>query len=244
MLPIIARTFFHIQERLLGRRSFAILRELRESACWPREKRDELRLERLQHIVRVAWEKTPYWREVMDERGFTPDDVRSLDDLRRFPLLVKETPRERREEMVWKEEGSRVALVRTSGSTNEALQFYTSSTREAHINAARMCGHEWIGIRRGDREMYFWGSPVELSTQGKVKRFRDWLINDGLTNGFEITPRRVREYFDYWKRWRPKRPAPYWVRQIWRFSSWMEVPRSPTKTGICSKSVPKKKPLL
>ena len=95
-------------------------------------------------------------------------------------------------------------MIRTSGSTNEALQFYTSSTRETHINAARMRGHEWIGIRRGEKEMYFWGSPIELSKQDRIKRLRDWLINDGLTNGFEVTPERVEEYFEYWKRWRPK----------------------------------------
>ena len=204
MLPFIARTFFHIQERLLGRRSFAILGKLRDSERWPRERLEQLRLARLQAIVRGAWEHTPYWHEVMARAGIAPDDIRSPDDLRRLPLLEKATIRQRREEMVWREEGRRVTLVRTSGSTNEALQFYTSSTREAHINAARMRGHEWIGIRRGDKEMYFWGSPVELSKQDKLKRFRDWLINDGLTNGFELSLDRVGPYLDCWKQWRPR----------------------------------------
>jgi hypothetical protein len=51
---------------------------------------------------------------------------------------------EKQEQMVWKNEGKHLQLVRTSGSTNEALEFYTSSSREAHINAARMRGHEWV----------------------------------------------------------------------------------------------------
>jgi phenylacetate-CoA ligase len=130
--------------------------------------------------------------------------MRSLQDLQRFPLLEKQTLRERREEMVWRDEGKRVQLVRTSGSTNEALEFYTSSTREAHINAARMRGHEWIGIRRGEKEMYYWGSPVELSKQDRYKQIRDRLINDGLTNGFEVTPERVKGYVERWLAWRPK----------------------------------------
>jgi len=204
MLPIVARNIFRIQERLLGRRSFAILRQLRQSERWDRRKLEELQLERLRNIVKAAYENTTYWREVMDSNGFTPDDIRSLKDLQRFPLLDKATIRRRREDMVWRNEGKRVQMIRTSGSTNEALQFYTSSTRETHINAARMRGHEWIGIRRGEKEMYFWGSPIELSKQDRIKRLRDWLINDGLTNGFEVTPERVEEYFEYWKRWRPK----------------------------------------
>jgi phenylacetate-CoA ligase len=140
----------------------------------------------------------------MDGRGFGPADIRSLDDLGRFPLLEKATIRARREEMVWREEGPRVKLVRTSGSTNEALQFYTSSSREAAINAARIRGHRWIGVDKGDREVYFWGAPVELHAQDRLKRLRDWLVNEPLTNGFEITPERAAAYIEQWKRWRPK----------------------------------------
>jgi len=204
MNTYLARNIFHLQERFLGRSTFSILKKLNQSQWWPAEQMDSLRLERLKWILATAYQNTPYWRGVMDAQGIQPEGIRSLEDLQKFPLLVKETLRSRREEMVWRTEGKRVQLVRTSGSTNEALQFYTSSTRESHINAARMRGHEWIGVRRGEREMYYWGSPVELSKQDRIKRFRDWLINDGLTNGFELTPERVAGYIAYWKRWRPK----------------------------------------
>jgi phenylacetate-CoA ligase len=130
--------------------------------------------------------------------------IQSLDDLQRFPFLDKDVIRQQREEMVWKDEGKRVQMVRTSGSTNEALEFYTSSTREAHINAARMRGHEWLGIRRGEKELYYWGSPIELNKQDRIKRVRDWLINDGLSNGFEVTPERLKGYFQQWLSWQPK----------------------------------------
>ena len=204
MIPIIARNIFNLQERLLGRHSFRFQRELDESQWWSREKIESLQLQRLKKIVGVAYSKTEYWRRLMDDHGIKPQDIKTLKDVKRFPLLEKDTLRERREEMVWRKEGRRVQLVRTSGSTNEALEFYTSSTREAHINAARMRGHEWVGIRRGEKEMYYWGSPVELSKQDRIKQCRDWLINDGLTNGFELTPERLKGYFGYWIRWKPR----------------------------------------
>lgn len=203
MLPIVARNIFRLQESLLGRPSFKILSELRESERWQAEKLKQLQIERLQQTVQSAYENTPYWKELMDRHDIQPQSIHSLDDLAGFPLLEKDTLRECREEMVWPGEGKRLQLVRTSGSTNEALQFYTSSTRESHINAARMRGHEWIGIRRGERELYYWGSPIELTKQDRIKRVRDWLINDGLTNGFEVTPDRLKEYFRQWLAWRP-----------------------------------------
>jgi phenylacetate-CoA ligase len=204
MLPLIARTFFRLQEQLLGRKTFAIFNELEESQWWPRDRLQQLQLRRLQGVAASAYEHTPYWRSIMDETGLLPADIRSLSDLRRFPLLDKETVRARREEMVWRDEGPRLQLVRTSGSTNEALQFYANSNREAQINAARMRGHRWVGMERGEKELYFWGSPIELSKQDRIKRIRDWLVNDGLTNGFALRPELVPQYVDYWRRWRPK----------------------------------------
>jgi phenylacetate-CoA ligase len=140
----------------------------------------------------------------MDAHGIRPGNILSLKDLRRFPLLTKQTIRDRREEMVWKDEGSRVRIARTSGSTNAALDFYTSSSREAHITAARMRGHKWVGVDPGDKEMYFWAAPVELKAQDRVKRIRDFLRNDGFTDALDITPQAVARNLEMWKRWRPK----------------------------------------
>jgi phenylacetate-CoA ligase len=204
MIPVLARNLFRLQELALGRPSFPILSELLESERWPLERLQQLRLERLQQTVRLAYQHSSYWKGLMDGRGIDPENIQSLEDLKKFPLLDKNILRQQREAIVWRDEGKRLQLVRTSGSTNEALEFYTSSTREAHINAGRMRGHEWLGVRRGEKELYYWGSPVELSKQDRIKRLRDWLINDSLSNGFEVTPERLKEYYTHWLAWQPK----------------------------------------
>jgi phenylacetate-CoA ligase len=54
--------------------------------------RDELRavqLSRLQKIVERAYHNVTLTRARMDERGVAPDDIRSLDDIRRLPFMVK-----------------------------------------------------------------------------------------------------------------------------------------------------------
>jgi phenylacetate-CoA ligase len=53
---------------------------------------DELRalqLRRLQTVVTRAWRQVKLFRSRMDERGLTPDDIRSLDDIRRLPFTKK-----------------------------------------------------------------------------------------------------------------------------------------------------------
>ena len=204
MFPSIARTFFRLQERMLGPSKLRHSERLDKSERWPREKIDVLRTQRFRDVVQAAWDHSPFWRTTMSEHGISPEASKVCRICGKFPLLDKATVRAKREEMVWRDEGPRLQVVRTSGSTNEALQFYTNSNREAQINAARIRGHHWVGMERGEKEMYYWGSPIELSKQDRVKRIRDWLVNDGLTNGFALKPELVPQYVEYWKRWRPK----------------------------------------
>src|SRR5439155_975463 len=51
--------------------------------------RDELVLAKLRHQLRWAWERSPFYRRKWLEAGVSPDTLRSLDDLRRFPVVQK-----------------------------------------------------------------------------------------------------------------------------------------------------------
>jgi len=49
----------------------------------------ELQLSRLRSIVARAWERVPLFRARLDERGLTPDRMRSLSDIALLPFTVK-----------------------------------------------------------------------------------------------------------------------------------------------------------
>ncbi|MBP8303937.1 MAG: phenylacetate--CoA ligase [Phycisphaerae bacterium] len=53
-----------------------------------------LQLERLQWSVRHAYENVPYYRQTYDQAGFHPDQLKTLDDLRRVPFLFKQAMRD------------------------------------------------------------------------------------------------------------------------------------------------------
>src|SRR3546814_11938010 len=54
----------------------------------------ELQLERLQWTVRHAYENVPLYRRKFTEAGVTPDDIRTLEDVRRLPFTTKDDSRE------------------------------------------------------------------------------------------------------------------------------------------------------
>lgn len=59
----------------------------------PKE-RKKLQLERLQHIVRYAYDNVEFYRKKYDAAGFSPDDIRTLDDIEKIPFVTKDDLRE------------------------------------------------------------------------------------------------------------------------------------------------------
>ena len=50
--------------------------------------------ERLVKQVQHVWDNVPYYRKKMEEKGVTPDDIKSVDDLHKLPFLCKDDLRE------------------------------------------------------------------------------------------------------------------------------------------------------
>ncbi len=60
-----------------------------EIETMPRHKLAELQLKRLQQTVRCAYKNVPHYRRAFDAAGVVPDDLRTLEDLAKFPFTVK-----------------------------------------------------------------------------------------------------------------------------------------------------------
>lgn len=55
----------------------------------PRKEIEQIQLTRLQETVKRIYEKVPAYRSKMEEAGITPEDVKSLEDLKRLPFTNK-----------------------------------------------------------------------------------------------------------------------------------------------------------
>ena len=59
-----------------------------------REEMDSLQLSRLQETVERVYEKVPYYRAKMDEKGVKPQDIQTLADLAKLPFTTKQDMRD------------------------------------------------------------------------------------------------------------------------------------------------------
>lgn len=65
-----------------------------EMECMPVAERKALQFYRLRHTVRRAYESIPHYKKKFDQHGVKPDDIRSLDDIRKLPFTTKDDLRE------------------------------------------------------------------------------------------------------------------------------------------------------
>ncbi|HHY04699.1 MAG TPA: phenylacetate--CoA ligase [Thermoanaerobacterales bacterium] len=62
--------------------------------CASRKAIEQIQLERLKATVSRVYEKVPYYRNVLDSIGVKPEDIRTLDDIRRLPFTTKDVLRD------------------------------------------------------------------------------------------------------------------------------------------------------
>lgn len=60
-----------------------------ECECMDREELEQLQLERLESTLNRVYMNVPFYRRKFDEIRFNPDELRSLDDLRKLPFTTK-----------------------------------------------------------------------------------------------------------------------------------------------------------
>ncbi len=204
MVPLIARhVICPLHERLLGRPTFRYLRELERSQWFAPTDLRTLQRVKLKALLEHARENTRFYRRRFAAAGIDVRRGDPFDALNALPLLDKAQVRESLDDMIWSGAPGGLFRFNTGGSTGEPLIFYLDRRRQGYDQAARIRSHRWFGVDIGDRELYLWGSPIEVKRGEGVKRLRDALFNHRLINAFDMSVSRMDEYLDVIERYRP-----------------------------------------
>lgn len=99
----------------------------KEIETMSREQIRTLQSERLVNQVRHVYENVPYYRQKMQEKQITPDDIHGIEDLHKLPFLCKEDLREAYPYgLLAKPLSECVRIQSTSGTTGRrVVAFYT-----------------------------------------------------------------------------------------------------------------------
>ncbi len=214
---------FPLYERGLRRReTLRYLAEYERNQWLSPEQIAALQWEKLGRLLRHCWDEVPYYRRAWSAVGASPDDIRSLADFARLPLLTKADIRAHYDDMHARSLRGSMLYKSTSGSTGEPLKLgYTRESFERRI-AVMWRGYGWAGSRMGRRTLYLWGAPVDGGiTAHKLKdRLYHRAFNRRILNTYLMADANMAVYADQIDRYRPEVIVGY-VNPIVRLAQWL-----------------------
>lgn len=172
------------EQVLRQRPTLRLLRQL-EKTQW--SSLDELvsgQLRDLRSLLVHAHAHVPWFRAKLAEVGAHPNDLRTVEDLAKLPLLTRAAVREAGDTRRSTAAPLPFVAKSTSGTMGQPLTFAYDLGSEYWRQAVKARGYAWAGYRPGDRSLHYWGAsagtlPAIRRTKIGVDRFirRETYVN-------------------------------------------------------------------
>lgn len=125
---------------------------------------------KLRDLLHHAGTHVPYYRDVIDALGCSVDELVEPKNFAQLPMLTKDIIRRQDKRLTSENlDNNRLDANSTSGSTGSPLHFFTDTRSKTWRKATVVRNRRWLGIKRGDRIVNLWGSPID---QARVSAWR------------------------------------------------------------------------
>lgn len=123
----------------------------RQAQWWPKEKIEAWQLNRIQFVVKLAYEKTEGYRQLFEEKGIKPVDIQKLEDIKELPFTTKELIRDNLSAFTIKDAGRwKLYKAMTGGSSGIPFSFYADRKNSDAEYAFMYNAWESIGWHESD----------------------------------------------------------------------------------------------
>ena len=144
---------------------------------WKRPREIErIQEDKLARLIRHAWDKVPYYRELMAGAGLKPEDIRSRDDLRTVPVTTKRTLQDiaLNDKISNGTDISRCRVSYTSGTTGTPLKIYAAAGDATRMNLSWGRAYIANGLKPWYKIAAFLGQPETVRRKPWYEHFRIW----------------------------------------------------------------------
>lgn len=152
---------------------------------------EKYQLEQLQKLVKIAYAHSNYYRQSMDAVGIQPQNIQTLEDLKKLPIITKNELIANNDAIHTHLKFAKSFKCRTSGTSGEALTFVREETADSFNRATIFRGYSWYGVQPWEKNGYFWGYGFTSFSKIKTKlldalqhRFRLFSFDISETNNF------------------------------------------------------------
>lgn len=146
----------------------------------------------LREILRYAASHSEHYRRLIRESGLAPDRLEATD-LMRLPVLTKAQLVSDAESISVPRLPGTYSWKTTGGSTGIPVRIRKTRYATAAEQAASWRSYGWYGVRPGDRQARFWGTPLSGKTRARARAI-DWVLNRDRFSAFAFSRDDLRIY--------------------------------------------------
>ena len=160
------------------------------------EELQSFRTQALINLIQYAYDHVPYYREKFIAMGLGPDRIKSLEDIKDFPILTKENIRSAgkilRSDNI---DQMNVIVSRSGGTTGEPIASYVDRRAQALGTYAYLRGLEWMGWKPGVPMITLFGGSLQRPTVHSLRtRVRDYSLGEIFLPAFELNRENAASY--------------------------------------------------
>jgi phenylacetate-CoA ligase len=166
----------------------------------------ELQEVRLQRLMRHIYHHVPHYANLMQSLNLVPEDIQTLDDLRKLPLLTKNDVRDNLYFDLFADNHKKrdMLKVSTSGSTGEPFVTYSDRNHLEMRWATTFRAAEWTGWRFGDRQARLWHQTLGMTRSQIIREKIDaWWMRRLFIPAFEMTDENLLTLLNRLKKFNP-----------------------------------------
>jgi len=179
------------------------LRELQGTQWLSRSELEAWQLERIQRLVKYAYEHVPYYRQRYQREDIHPEDIKSLKDFQALPFLTKEEVNNHLDALVSSDFRTRIHPNHTGGSTGEPMRFFVEDSFWWWNAALELRGRGWHGVREGDKIAWVWGAAQDMPGSSWRGRLKARIMRHRYLNAFGMTEGMMRAFTEMLVHWQP-----------------------------------------
>lgn len=164
-------------DRLAGDRRLSYLNEMAtEYSCKTPDELESIQVDRFWNLARTAYIHCPFYKELYDQAGVNPLNLKSREDISKLPIISKDDIYQHTSRMInLRYDITTLRKSATGGTTAAPMIFYLTYDAWSRRRAATLYFKNWFGYVPGDRQAYLWGAPQDfpkgLNWRWKLRNF-------------------------------------------------------------------------
>ena len=182
---------------LLGKSFRESYKTVREAQWWTAECVREYQLSRLREILKLAYERTEFYRRMFDTSGFHPRDLQVVDDMSRLPTIDKQVVIEDLLGMCTKDiKDKNVDFGSTGGTSGTPLHLYLTAKRSSVEYAYLVTSWERAGYKLGMSMAVLRGHTVQPDRNGLHHEY-DPILRHHYYSSFHMSDENMARYLKH-----------------------------------------------